>query len=725
MLDGNVDGNVMASGEVNGSAVNAKNYEETDTQGENKVRGLSSPERLHALWLVFGVIALAVSLIVIVLPGGNMESDTDILAEGRETAVSDTDLSGAVTSGNALPFFPVDFEEEGAEIDAFRELLQGEGVAVVEPEFHGYQLFSDYEWIGEETTWKLRVGEEATLTELLEAYFADGNSGAEEILYALTDIGGDGKRELYVRAKGNQGWGYTSLVMVFCYMEDDLHLVFAEEEGERSSLTMTAKGYVQSSGSTSAASISGETGRIGADGSYEEWYHFEAGSGEGVHSILNDWDAYKRVFLDEDNHLEEEPQMEADLYTIDGKLYYAYSFFEEATQAQRDKCQEYLELCGTNQGIAFTPWEELEGILQERQRALGITDDMVVSGLENPDPIEWRDGFSYVFDGESEWQRAYYKVLCEARRHNDMMREEALPFEGYYLYDIDKDGIPELLLQQGGGEADYSADIYTWRAGETVCLGTIGMGHTSLYTWEGENAIMSYWAHMGVAFVTKISVDGNGLSQDDFFREDINDALREDSDVWYTDVEDLAPDCVGLAEYRIDLDLPLVSYETVMGAAVENPAMIPNEEVERILLDTIENNGMVYGVTGDGFGGDTGYVSFEEYCAPKSVGKYAKTPLQVDKYLWVDVNGDGQTEMVLDLHEDEAQKGQNALYEEIRVILSLQDEVVYAYCLNYMYEYSVLENGAFYVDYGNYEFMVRFLFDRDECFRYYVAEAKR
>ncbi len=709
---------------------------------EKKGKSSFPSDKIHILWAGGSVLLLAACMIMsIVLSDGDADSDAaDKLAETEIVASEAGDVqafelvevgdsqSVEVESSNekTLPFFLVNFEEEGAEIEAFREFLEGKRTALVEPEFHGYQLFSDYEFHEEETVWQLRVGGEATLAELLEAYFADEDSGADEILYALTDIGGDGRHELYVRAQGDKSWGYAQLVMAFYYIGDDLHLSFAEEEGGRSSLTVTAKGYVQSSGSTGAESISGETGRMGADGKFEEWYRFEAGTGAGVHNLLEDWDAYQRVFLDENNSLEEEPQMEVGLYTIDGKQYYEYCFYEEATKTQRDKCQEYLALCEASQGIVFTPQEELDVILKMRQEALGITDDMVGNGLEYPDPIEWRNGFSYVFRGTQEWQQAYYEVLCKARWQNGMAEEQdQLPSEGYYLYDIDKDGIPELLLKHGSCEANYWADIYTWRKGETICLGGIGMGHTSLYTWEGENALLSYWAHMGGAFATKISIDGDEFLWDEFFQEDLYAAMREDSDAGYTDPTELVPGCVCLAEYRIDLDSPLMSYEIVMGtadAAVKNPAGISNEEVQGILLDVIENNGMVYGVTGDGFGGDTGYVSFEEYCAPKSAGKYAKTPLQVDQYVWVDVNGDGQIEMVLDLREDESQKEQNCFCEEIRVILSLQGEVVYAYCLNYENDYLVLEDGAFYVSYGDWsEFTIRYLFDRDECFSYYVA----
>lgn len=709
---------------------------------EKKGKSSFPSDKIHILWAGVSVLLLAVCMIMsIVLSDGDKDLDaadksaveTQAVAseEGDVQSVESVEagdiqsVEAEVSNEKQLPFFLVNFEEEGAEIDAFREFLKGERAAVVEPEFHGYSLFSDYEFHGEETVWQLRVGREATLAELLGAYFVDGDSGADEILYALTDIGGDGRHELYVRAQGDMSWGYAQLVMAFYYIGDDLHLSFAEEEGGRSSLTVTAKGYVQSSGSTGAESISGETGRMKANGKFEEWYRFEAGTGAGVHNLLEDWDAYQQVFLGENNSLEEDPQMVVWLYTIDGQQYYEYGFYEEATQAQRDKCQEYLALCEASQGIIFTPQEELDAILQRRQKALEITDDMVGNGLEYPDPIEWQNGFSYVFRGTQEWQQAYYEVLCKARWQNGMAEEQdLLPFEGYYLYDIDKDGIPELLLKQGTCEADYWADIYTWRNGETICLGGIGMGHTSLYTWEGENALLSYWGHMGGAFATKISIGGDELLWDEFFQEGITGPVAQ-----YTDPAELVPGCVCLAEYRIDLASPLVSYEIVMGtadAAVKNPDVIPKEEVQEVLLDVIENNGMVYGVTGDGFGGDTGYVSFEEYCAPESARKYAKTPLQVDKYVWVDVNGDGQIEMVLDLREDESQKEQNGFCEEIRVILSLQGEVVYAYCLNYENDYLVLEDGAFYVSYGDWsEFTIRYLFDRDECFSYYVAERNK
>lgn len=314
---------------------------------------------------------------------------------------------------------------------------------------------------------------------------------------------------------------------------------------------------------------------------------------------------------------------------------------------------------------------------------------------------------TYEAEFTEEWQQAYYEVLAEVRPDN----ENTYFSESYYLYDIDKDEIPELLVEYGLSEADCYADIYTYADGEVRNLGMIGTGHTTLYTWPKENAMMFYYAQMGVAEVDKISIVDGELVSEQIHEE----YIRPEEDEWYTDEQELVPGAMYLNRYNTELDLPLVVYDSIVngkGLSFATGGNVSNKEAKKILLAVMEEDGMVYGVSGDGFGGDTGYVSFSAYCEPGGAAKFADAALSVEAYSWVDLNGDGQDECIVDLAELE----DDTWRQEIRTVLSLQDEVVYAYCFNYQNDYLLYADGVFYdEDYGN---AYKICFNKDECFQY-------
>ena len=322
---------------------------------------------------------------------------------------------------------------------------------------------------------------------------------------------------------------------------------------------------------------------------------------------------------------------------------------------------------------------------------------------------------TYEAEFTKEWQEAYYEVLREVRLGNDDYEgnEEYNNFsESYYLYDIDKDEVPELLVEYGQSEAGYYTEIYTYADGEAINLGEIGTGHTTLYTWPNENAIMFYYAQMGVAQVNKVSIADGELVSEQIHEE----YIKPEEDEWYTDEQELVPGAAYLYRYRTELDLPLVVYDSMMNGKelpFSTGGSVSNKEAKEILLSTIEEDGMVYGISGDGFGGDTGYVSFSTYCEPGGAAQFADAVLSVERYTWADVNGDGQDECIVDLAEPE----DDTWRQEIRTVLSLQDDMVYAYCLNYGSDTVLYEDGIFCdEEYGSAAYKI--CFNKDECFRY-------
>lgn len=105
------------------------------------------------------------------------------------------------------------------------------------------------------------------------------------------------------------------------------------------------------------------------------------------------------------------------------------------------------------------------------------------------------------------WQAAYLELLAgyETRRAEYSADAQELYMERYALYDIDKDGIPELFLihgladddsgTRGTGDAWFSCDLYTAQNGKFVDLkpnpeDNSSFWFGSLYSWPGENAVL-------------------------------------------------------------------------------------------------------------------------------------------------------------------------------------------------------------------------------------------
>lgn len=88
----------------------------------------------------------------------------------------------------------------------------------------------------------------------------------------------------------------------------------------------------------------------------------------------------------------------------------------------------------------------------------------------------------------------------------------------YYVYDIDKNGVKELLLQTGTCEADFMYEIYTIESESCKYLGEIPGSHTSFFADENggtESYIIQMQAHMGYEGLYRISLqDGAPVSEE-------------------------------------------------------------------------------------------------------------------------------------------------------------------------------------------------------------------
>ena len=100
---------------------------------------------------------------------------------------------------------------------------------------------------------------------------------------------------------------------------------------------------------------------------------------------------------------------------------------------------------------------------------------------------------------------AYSVILKTFDSSLEMEYVNDLTYRQYYLYDINKDGIYELLIHVGTGEADAVIDIYSLdESGELLEVGEIGGGH--IWLSEKDGKLYTNFGHQGIQIVQSVSM---------------------------------------------------------------------------------------------------------------------------------------------------------------------------------------------------------------------------
>ena len=132
------------------------------------------------------------------------------------------------------------------------------------------------------------------------------------------------------------------------------------------------------------------------------------------------------------------------------------------------------------------------------------------------------------------WQEAYRTVLDGTIAEQDPAYRNDVAIENsYLLYDVDKDGIPEMVIKTGTCEADYTGTLYTFRNGKAEKVDIFGLGHSSLYSYPEGNGIVIHNGHMGFAYGMHLTLRDGVLDGEEIFEDDLNSRLMEDENAEY------------------------------------------------------------------------------------------------------------------------------------------------------------------------------------------------
>ncbi|SFC03458.1 hypothetical protein [Butyrivibrio sp. YAB3001] len=343
------------------------------------------------------------------------------------------------------------------------------------------------------------------------------------------------------------------------------------------------------------------------------------------------------------------------------------------------------------------------------------------SNTENSSEIN-----GYLPSSATDYKQAYKEIIkYEQERLASVSPDDYDEYEDtidcYWLYDIDKDNTPELLIRYGHCEATFHGKLYTFIEGKLQLIDGIGMGHTSFYAVPDENGILSYWGHMGYGSASKLTLQNGLLESEELYSEDINEKLQNGDDAWYKAANEIIEGAYYLEAFNYYSTYPIEMYDVVADYSSGNIQSVPTsysfpDNNPDFYTDIMQNDVIVSAVALDQFMNTPGEVPFSMLLEPGQIYEYTHSYLNVHGLTYADLNSDGIYECIFYLSENEQNK-------DYRAILSLQDRTVYAYLTFYPGETTITEDGYFVSEPGEYtheRYVKRVLYDKENGFTYAV-----
>ena len=316
-------------------------------------------------------------------------------------------------------------------------------------------------------------------------------------------------------------------------------------------------------------------------------------------------------------------------------------------------------------------------------------------------------------DGE-EWKQAYSAVLEEITSFWEPRKDDLAVEYSYFIYDVDKDGIPELVIKTGTCEADYMAVIYSCREGRAVKIEEVGAGHSSFYGDLNHEGLIIYQGHMGYAYACRYTIHDSRLEAEKLFEDDLYARLENDPDAYYHPVSDFVPGAIPLTLIEAYNPLAITHYDEICaGLASSLPSsdnlFYPQNDPD-FYTKLISNDSVVFAYGTDRFANSPGEISFHSLLKKDAAARWMNGDLIIRDMLAADLNGDGQLECILNLSEEDGNS-------PVRFFLSEEDGTLYVYIQNYSYNSLIAEkDGSFQLISEYDQLHYRLIFEKEHCF---------
>ena len=315
---------------------------------------------------------------------------------------------------------------------------------------------------------------------------------------------------------------------------------------------------------------------------------------------------------------------------------------------------------------------------------------------------------------DDSWQQAYLDVLQETVIVYEPQVEDISVENSYFVYDIDKDGIPELVVKTGTCEADYMAAVFSCRNGQAVRIGEVDAGHSSFYGDPIHGGLIIHQGHSGFASGWRYLLENGQIASEHLFDDNLYERLPDDPDAEYMPVTDAIPEAVPLTLIESCNPLGITHYEEIYACLTgsfpaANELSFP-EDNPAFFTGVISNDVTVVASGTDRFSNTPGAVSFHSLLEKDVAVPWMEDDLIITGTMYLDLNRDGKLECILSLNEKNGGS-------PIRIFLSEENGTVYAYIQNYCYDNLIADNnGTFLLLSEFYQQRYHLVFEKEHCF---------
>ena len=317
-------------------------------------------------------------------------------------------------------------------------------------------------------------------------------------------------------------------------------------------------------------------------------------------------------------------------------------------------------------------------------------------------------------------------VQADVRKKNEEVQKDTkYPFDSYYIYDIDKDGIPELILQYGElGEdvftEDYKGVVYTMDGNSAVILDDdFELSYADLYTDPGENGMLCYRYSAKKATCYRVTYENGERMEEELHTEEAEGTDNYLKRGRYKSPSKIVPGSYELCHTRNFVTLPIRKYDSIMkhidgnrGDLIE--LSFPDND-ENYYENIISENKEIYLYGADKYMHNKGLIHYEDIFNKDVLRDNTGNKIKFVEKKYADLNEDGVYECIIYLRGEYASGN-----SDMRVIMTVEDGENYAYSSFYPPETDITEYGEFenHSRYGSSYY--RIIFDKEEAEEYYV-----
>lgn len=326
-----------------------------------------------------------------------------------------------------------------------------------------------------------------------------------------------------------------------------------------------------------------------------------------------------------------------------------------------------------NNGIADdTSVEESDDNRAEPIMEEAVTEEIQSDDFPFADSLTFTDEIFDYYATEG-WQGAYKKTIAEFADSYDL--GEDIPIS-YALYDIDKDGVPELLINTYNGGFASDTFFYYFDGEEVQYAGKRYAAHMTYYTYPDNNGLIESENQMMITSISKIAFDDGKIADTSEPSETLYyDSLIED-DKESLDIIRVSAIVEGSEEivmYPQSYMVGLLEYDKTIKTCSDKP--LSDSELETIMQAILDEDEEFIAVRSRDCMVEK--MSISEVCNPEFLRGYGEEDACIMDTYYIDLNGDSQKECLVCLGRS------NGTLDEF-VLFSYQNGQMFGYIENDM-----------------------------------------